>query len=212
MTILIQGAMKKEINELIKVFSLKLKRHEGYQFYRGHHLIVSLTKIGTVNASKATRLAIKYYRPTHVFNIGLCGAHVKNLHPNHLIIGDVVTYIKAKQERLILKGTPSLIRLVDQIPTKLKLTHAIMGSANLFTKDEKTIQRYQKICQHVSEDMESIASYYECESENIPHLAIRIISNNEITHEDYETYHRAAAHHLQVFIEQLINVLRQSDN
>lgn len=216
MIILIQGAMDEEIHQLIKRFKAKKEKIQGYQFYFGnylkHKIIISLTKIGTVNASKATRIAINKFKPTHVINIGLCGAQIKTLHPFDIVIGDKVIYISHRTKHLILKGSRSLSLLTNKVSTKIKIYHSLMGSANLFTKDKKEIIKYHKNCHHVTEDMESIASYFECDEENIKHLTIRIVSNNELLDEDYEKYHKKASRLLQDFIYKFINVLIKACN
>ena len=93
--ILIQGAMEVETNFLIdNLENKKSITHSGYQFYQGmihnHRTVISLTKVGTVNAAVATIIGINEFHPKYIINQGIAGGHPLNVHRGDLVLGENV--------------------------------------------------------------------------------------------------------------------------
>ena len=91
-TILIQGAMKVELefikNKLKETKEIKI---DGYNFIIGnlenYKIVLSETKIGTMNSAVSTYIGIKNFNPTCIINQGVSGGGAKNIHKNDLVIG-----------------------------------------------------------------------------------------------------------------------------
>ncbi len=90
--ILIQGAMEVELKyikqNLEQVEKIQI---DGYTFFKGNLLnypiILSETKIGSINATISTLIGIKKFNPKFIINQGVAGGQSKNIHKNDLVIG-----------------------------------------------------------------------------------------------------------------------------
>ncbi len=92
-TILIQGAMKVELNYIkSKLNNIEEIEIDGYNFIIGkidnNKIVLSETKIGTVNSALATYIGIKKIMPICIINQGVAGGTARNIHKNDLIIGN----------------------------------------------------------------------------------------------------------------------------
>ena len=90
--ILIQGAMKIELEIILEKISEKEEKEiDGYKFINGkinnYPIILSLTKIGSVNSNLATYIAIKEFNPESIINQGVAGGQNKNIHRGDIVIG-----------------------------------------------------------------------------------------------------------------------------
>ena len=87
--ILIQGAMKIELEIILEKISEKEEKEiDGYKFINGkinnYPIILSLTKIGSVNSNLATYIAIKEFNPECIINQGVAGGQNKIIHRRRL--------------------------------------------------------------------------------------------------------------------------------
>ena len=204
--IIIQGAMKMETEELLKL--IKFEKEEeinGFKFYIGninnYPVIISETQIGIVNVSIATCIAIQKYNPRAIINQGVAGAHVDYIHRNDIVVGEksvnvnsFITGIKNKGEgsnpfewlfdnrSFEVECNAILLEVAKKIniPT-YNLFYGILGSGDIFNREIDRIKWIQERKNTLSEDNESIAVYTICERFGIPCIGFRTITNNEVT-------------------------------
>lgn len=212
MTIIIQGAMDKEIDVLSEHFKPSAtKTIATYDFhissYMGNDIILSKTGVGLINASVATTVGINEFKPTLVINQGCAGGHTPDIKNGDLIIVEKTVYINnfyTNPKRLgegssslewypckrsyVVPSTPKYVDLADGVEFDGKKRVGILGSGDIFSKEVDRINFLHELFGELSEDMESVAALKACELFNVDRLALRIISNNEITGEafDYE--------------------------
>lgn len=204
-TVFIQGAVKEEIDILIdNLPNGKWKEHNTYRFYEVNddnvRIVIGVTQIGIMNASISTMIAAQIYQPDYVINQGTCGAHKAHLKVGDIIVGDravylgrVTTPIKHRGEgsdsltwKTIMceyDGSAELSKLSGEIKYDGSVYHGIIGTSDFFTREVDRIEKLTEEFNELCEDMESVAVYKACNAMNIPVIAIRIISNNEITGE-----------------------------
>ncbi len=227
--ILLQGAMPCEVAEFRKFF-MPLRREvvAGFLFdlgeFQGSTVIISETGVGLIQASCATTLALERYRPTHILNQGLAGAHREDLSLGDVILGKEVRSINSfakPQSPLEKKDTADtlpheswefqdfwkgdspllaseqLLQAFRQEDWKGKLLEGVLGSGDVWNREDQVIRWIHRQRNTLSEDMESLGVYKIAQAFSVPCLGIRIISNNELTGTGYdETWAKA----LQEFI------------
>lgn len=210
-TILIQGAMDIEIEYLkSKLQNVKNKNISMYEFYEGNinniNVIISKTLIGTINATIATMIGIREFKPDLVINQGIAGSHRRNIHQGDIVVGkqcyNINAYsMPAKKEKEgsnpfeweINKRAKEIKhsdeKTVEGLSEFLKNNYSnttyigTLGSGDVFNREIDRIDWITKTFDNLCEDMESIGMYSVCEKFDIPCIGIRIISNNEITGE-----------------------------
>lgn len=210
MTIVIQGAMDCELDELIEYFKPNaVKTVAGYNFYsssyNGNEIILSKTGVGMINASVATTICINEFKPSLVINQGCAGGHTPEMKNGDLIIGEKSVYINnfytnpkkvgegsdsldwyPCKRSYVVECTPKYVDLAKGIAFVDKKYIGILGSGDIFSKEIDRINFLHGLFGELSEDMESVAALKVCELFNVDRLALRIISNNEITHEAFD--------------------------
>ena len=80
MAILLQGAEKQEIDYFLsKLQNSERKVIGGFEFYFGkindRDVVISKTKVGEINASIATTIAIQSFKIDKIINQGTAGSH-----------------------------------------------------------------------------------------------------------------------------------------
>ena len=213
-TVLIQGAMDIEIQELLE----KLEKQEkivisDYEFYTGKikncNVIISKTLIGTINATIATILGIEKFKPDIVINQGIAGAHRESIHTGDIIIGEKCYNINSysmpsknrgegsnpfewepdKRAKEIKSADHKLVQKFQkffQEKHRGKVYIGTIGSGDVFNREIDRIDWINNKFGNLCEDMESIGVYSVCNKFKIPCIGIRIISNNEITGEELD--------------------------
>lgn len=203
-TIVIQGAIIEEIQPFLDFFKPTEKQEiAGFEFYITSYnekkIIISLTKVGIVNATESTMIAIFNFKPDVIINQGTCGAHLKELKVGTLIVGEKAIYLNKfktpkKNEN---EGSNSLewefskkgcyeMNATNWILNILKnqlnnsAIFGTLGSGDLFSRESDRIKYMQTTLGELSEDMETSAVYKTCDDFNIDHIGIRIVSNNEL--------------------------------
>lgn len=234
MTILIQGAMKEEIDYLIDFYkTAKNVTIAGYEFYlaqyKGHKVVISLTNIGIINSTTATAIAIMNFSPDLVINEGCAGSHILDGQVGDIVIGESSVYInnfvtktKSKDEgsnsldwtqnlkrSYSVSSTPKYVNLAKTIKTSYNLIVGKLGSGDLFSRECDRILYLHNLFGELCEDMESIASLKVCESFSIDRIAFRIISNNELISAKFD---RSVCKHLQIFVVDFIEEVINSIN
>lgn len=222
MTILVQGAMDSELDVLKDYFKpAEVRTINGYEFYLceypNNKIILSKTEVGIINASIAGTIGIHEFRPELVINQGCAGAHRADIKRGDLIIGEKTVYInnfRTEAKRLgegsdslswrpshnntyVIPSTPKFVELAESVDFDGKKYTGIIGAGDLFSKEVDRINYMHGLFGELSEDMESVAAMKVCESFNVDRIALRIISNNEITKESFD---RTVCSTLQNFV------------
>ena len=205
MKILLQGAMDEEINHFIDYFKPHSKKTiYGYDFfvasYKNNSIILSKTREGIINATLSTTLALQEFSPDIVINQGAAGAHSTDLHIGDIVVGESCVYMNDfktkprgksegsnpfdwfpnKKRSYVVESSLSLVDLAKNISFNSKIVCGRLGSGDLSSKEYDRIMNLEKHFCHLSEDMESVASMKVSETFGKDHIAIRIISNNEL--------------------------------
>lgn len=203
MIILLQGAMKEEVNVFIEHYNpTKTKNINGYDFYillyNEHKIIISQTKEGIINTTIATMIAINEFKPDIVINQGCAGGHTLKAKQGDIFVGEKSVYIndfkstaKAKGDGsnslewqpnkkrcYVVESTKELIEIAKNIDANTKL--GTLGSGDLLSREYDRIIYLNSLFHEDCEDMESIAALKVCETFGIDKIAFRIISNNEL--------------------------------
>ena len=232
--ILIQGALKSELDLLLDTFEVLQTRTVGeFEFYECIHqnrpVVISRTKIGEINSSIATALGIQTYHPRLIINQGTAGALTDWLNTGDVVIGTRVCYLSQfsthadRDADLINPWKSDAYRSVDgdvisyhtnaDLLQKLKtvcenqLINAyfdVIGSGDVWTKDPRQIHRYHQQYGVVCEAMECAGAYLAANSLQTPLVSIRAISNNELKSQAYDQASGALA---QRFVLKLLEHL-----
>jgi adenosylhomocysteine nucleosidase len=212
--IIIQGAMSVEIEYLIQQLENREELDiNGYQFYKGqienYPVIISKTEIGVINSSVATTLAILKFAPSIIINQGIAGAHSRKIHKKDIVVGINCININCMETEQRGEGQGSnpfawtivnrhekelvcdnkFLELVKENEKKYKegkIYYGVIGSGDAFNREIDRIDLFHQNYHTLCEDMETISAYTVADKLNIPCIGIRVISNNEITKEEYD--------------------------
>ena len=205
----------------------KEKNIQGYTFYEGIYnnkdIVISLSKVGLIHTSASLSLAIEKYNPHLIINIGIAGSTSKNIHTKDIIIGEIVlninsyktpykkekeksnpeewellTFLSGEEDKLIEQhANIDLLNKTKKILSNNNTYIGKIGSGDIWNREIDRIlylnNKYKILC----EDMESIATYTISNQNNIPVIAIKMISDNIITNEEYK---REVGEELQIII------------
>ncbi len=231
-TILIVAAMEDvELDYLeSRLENLIKTKHNGFVFYEGNigekKIVLCVSNIGLINASAGVAIGIEKYNPDLIINEGVAGSLLKNIHKGDIIIGteainitsmeyigpgntmedyEITTFLHGEDSRLITqKANQELLEKIRENLKDEKLHFGIIASGDIWNKDPNRIEylcnRYQTIC----EDMESVAIYTIANMMEIPVVAIKGISDNEILGEEYEL---SVSTKVQQVVEKIIKEL-----
>lgn len=220
--ILIQGAMTLEIAYYLECLE---RRQElvvkSYRFFTGKlagkEVVISRTKMGTLNAAISTMLGILNFEPKFVLNQGTAGAHLEAIHTGDIIIGEQSEYLnylvmppRAEGEgsdsltwhfKAPLKSrsaTSELVEFFNNQPYREGEKYVgIIGSGDIYSREVDRIRWIQSHKHSLCEDMETASVYEVCHKMQVPGIGIRIISNNELL---LEPFQEEMAETLQRFI------------
>lgn len=226
MTIIIQGAMDCELDVLTEYFApVTTKNIAGYNFlissYKGNDIILSKTEVGLINATAATVIGINEFHPALVINQGCAGGHVADIKNGELVIGEKSVYINnfytnpkgagegsdsldwyPCKRSYVVPSTAAYVQIADGIAFDGKKRIGILGSGDLFSQEVDRINYMHSLFGELCEDMESVAALKVCEAFGVDRLALRIISNNEITLEPFDY---GVCKTLQKFVIELVD-------
>lgn len=180
--------------------------------YQGCPLIISVTSIGQANAAASTVLGIEEFKPIAVINQGTAGAHSKDLHPFDIVIGTSTCDFGACEsigtsKRMGLFGNhvydensgdfisvidfypdPQLLESARKVSSTYKAGNIVegkIGTSGAWDKNKSQIKYLHKTLETLCEEMETATVAQMCYDYKIPFIGIRIISNNELTGEDF---------------------------
>lgn len=214
--ILIQVAMEVECQEILKkINNLKEKNISGYKFYEGdildYKVVVSLLKVGLIEASSSLTVALCNYKIKAIINAGISGATDVNLHIKDIVIAtscininsyrtpyksknegtnpnewELITFLSGEEDRLIeQKASSYLIDLTKNVNTKYNVYYGIIGSGDVWNNEIDRILYLSEQYNILTEDMEAIATYTIANKWNIPVISIKMISDNSLIKEEY---------------------------
>ena len=217
--ILIQGAEDSEIDFLIE----KLEESEkivigNYVFFKGKfkdkNIVISRTKVGEINSSAVTAIAIMKFAPIAIINQGTAGGYGENIHKGDIVVAENYIQInsfatesneksKRIEENINLKEflTDDEIknsfhvansRLLDTFKkllpsiTDTSVHYGTVGSGDTWNKNKDIIKFLNEKYDILCEEMEIAGVYRIANNFNVPVISIRVISNNEVLKEKYE--------------------------
>lgn len=175
-------------------------------------VVVSRTGMGPINAAAATTIAIERFHPAAIIDQGTAGAHNPELQIWDIVLGAKTTdYGAFKSEHAdagagssesrwkpivheiqgkrypVFAGDAKLIAMAKAVPyARARVVEGTIGSAYQFNKEIDRIAWLRKTYGTDSEDMESVYIAGVAAGMGVPFLAIRIISDSEYTHPNYE--------------------------
>lgn len=216
--ILIQVAMEVECQELLTNLNDIIKKEiKGYQFYEGtkkeYPIVICLSKVGLIQASAAVTVAIQYYNPIAVINIGIAGATTKKIHTKDIVIGEscininsyqtpkakekegsnpnnweLLTFLSGAKDKLIIQNAnTTLINLTKEMPIaeSNKIYFGRIGSGDAWNREADRLLFLNEKYTILCEDMEAIAIYTLANQWNIPVISLKMISDNTLIGEEY---------------------------
>ena len=214
-----------------KITEEEIKGYKCYKTnIKNNEIYFLLTQVGEINSSISTTKAIVKLNPNKIINIGTAGAHKKNLKIGDLIIGEeiinmnsiitpfkklnegsnsliwnITNFISDSENKLIkLKGDENLIKLIEKVGIKynINLIKGIISSGDIWNKEIDRINYFNEKYNSLCEEMEAYGIYYISIQENIPVIALKVISNNEINGEKFD---KNSAIKLQDFVYNILN-------
>ena len=234
--ILVQGAMEIEIEKLKEELeNIQMLNIDGYLFYKGTYknypIVISLTQIGSINATISTVLAIKEFSPIYIINQGISGGQQKEIHQGDLIIGtecknscsrdtlvkpqgsgvnpfewNIINFFDEKQITKY-ESDDYLLKIAKEESKKYKNGNVhigILGSGDTWDKEADYVIWLNQNLGIISADMESIGTYTVAQKYKIPVIGIRVISDNAIVH---ELYNRNVSSYVQEFVLKMLERL-----
>ena len=212
--IVIQGALKSELDYLLDFFKFNKKVNLGkcvfYEcMYKGYPIIISKTKMGEIASAIATTLVIQKYNPLFIINQGTAGAFVEKLNIGDMVLGERIYYISQfstdenKENEVVnpwknteymdneivsYKADEKLLDLLKSLEAlkKENIYFGCIGSGDVWTKDINLIKKYNKDFGIMCEAMECSGAYMAANTLQTPLVSIRVISNNEIKNQPYD--------------------------
>ncbi len=183
--------------------------------FEGYPIIISKTKVGLIETSIATFIGITNFNPIIVINQGTAGACNKTQDIGDIVIGnkcininsfitkhkeekqgleplkwELLTFKERKDELIEYLSNQNLNNIVQKCKEKYtngKIVSGTIGSGDVWDKEVDRIKWFNKKYNVLCEDMETISAYTVCDKLNIPVIGIRVISNNEITKESFDS-------------------------
>lgn len=205
----ITAAMECEISE---IWSALDERSDfllaGYPaasgFINGWPVVAARSRIGMINTAILTAALVSEFHPLCLLSQGTAGSHLEQLHPGDLILGAQVRCINSasmavqdcqaleqlsRGEWEALRAFPgdlTLLAAARRTPCESgAVLEGIIGSGDFWTHGAADIRRIRSRFGTVCEEMETFAAAQVCSQTGTPFLGIRIISNNELTSEDF---------------------------
>ena len=234
--ILITGAEDTELNILLDKLENKKEDYiHGYNFYKGffynYPVIIVRTDVGIINATISTTIAIQEFDPCIVINQGTAGSHVLDFTRGDLVIAEKVammnSYVTPCKEgkmevnalewnirtfadnKQIINTDEKLLNMANLIQNEYlygNIYNGVIASGDMFNRETKRIKWFNKKFDTVCEEMEGFAVYSVAEKFKVPVIGFRVISNNELTGEKYDTkYGECSQEFTYCFVKRFIN-------
>ena len=187
-----------------KLNNLKNNEYKGFNFYEGKiaekDVVLCTSKVGLINASISTTIAIEKYNPKIIINEGLAGGYINETDRGKIVIGidainitsmeckgegtsledyEITTFLHNRENELIpQKADEMLIKFIKEKFKKENFIFGRIASGDIWNKNKYRIkyinQKYGAKC----EDMECVAIYTVANIYKIPVISIIAISNN----------------------------------
>jgi adenosylhomocysteine nucleosidase len=197
---------------------------------KNYPVVLAKTNIGLVNASSCITLAIEKYNPLCIINEGTAGGITESRHKKDIIIGTEVFNINSYKtpykelgegtdsrdwelmtftdggvdEKVTIKSDEKLAEIAFSMKNEYEYGNVykgIIGSGDVWNREKDKLKYLDEVHNVSCEDMESIAIYTVAKNYNLPVLAIKIMSDNELLGEEYEP---KVALYCQEFVEKVI--------
>lgn len=200
-------ALKEELNELLKILTLK-KETKKYDltFYEctldNKEIILVESGMGKVNSARAAQVLIDIMNVNYILNVGVAGSLDSNLKVCDIVVGEKLVQYDYDVEPLgykkseipgigvYINSDEYLLKLSKDIETETNTYFGIIASGDKFITDEemskKIASEYNAICC----EMEGAAISQVCYLSKVPFIVIRAISdsingNNELSFEEF---------------------------
>ena len=180
-------AMNEELNELLRIMSLK-RKYSIYDltFYEcddtnnNNKCILVESGIGKVNAARATQILIDNEKVDYIFNIGVAGALTDTINICDMVIGEQFVqhdfdltpfnYKKGIIPNLkeSIKSDNYLISLTKDIPSDTAIHYGVIASGDQFINDKTRSNSIRKNFGASCVEMEGAAIAQVCHLCNIP--------------------------------------------
>ena len=209
MGILLQGVEKQEIDYFLsKIQKSERKVIGGFEFYFGkindREVVISKTKVGEINASIATTIAIQSFKIDKIINQGTAGSHSVDVRRGDCVV--VCDYVQINsyetvdgEYRIRTFNTDDIIakreydnnfikEIFDKISSvsERRIHLGKIASGDVWNKDVNIIKKIHKDYDTLGEEMEIAGVYSVADSFKIPVVGVRIISNNSLLDEGYD--------------------------
>lgn len=187
--------------------------YEG--FIDNYPVVILKTKVGVINAAISTLLLIQKYNPIAIINQGTAGSHEYNCHKLDLVVGKEVININSvktgvkqlgrgtnplewqikdfhtgsENDYIIYNCDENMLEIAKSI--KEKYTYGTMhfgriGSGDVWNREIDRINWFNKNFKTLCEEMEAVSIYKIADIFNIPVIAFKVISNNELIGEKFD--------------------------
>lgn len=200
-------AMKEELNELLKILTLK-KQYEIFDltFYECNlndkEIVLVEAGIGKVNAARTTQILIDNMKVDYIFNIGVAGSTSPSVSVCDIVIGeklvqhdfDITPFDHEKgyipNVGTYIESDEYLLKLAKDIKVDSKVHIGNIASGDIFVTDKNMSNKIANKFNALCTEMEGASIAQVCYLSHVPFLVIRSISDsvngeNELTYDDF---------------------------
>lgn len=196
-------AMRKELDLLLPLLrNSEASKMGGFEFYRGrmgnHDVMVMQCGIGKVNAAMGTLMLVNNFAPDFVINSGVAGGADLSVKVMDVVAGAQVAYHDVwcgpESEVGQVQGLPRYFdgaeRLLNLIPDRDGIHKGLICSGDQFIDTMDEVKRIKGLFPGaLAVDMESGAIAQVCYLNNVPMLALRVISDSPgASHDNTQQY------------------------
>jgi len=148
--IVVQGAVDTELQPLLAALAGKQEiQIAAWTFWRGRiggkTIVVSRTEVGPVNASTATTLAIRTFRPRLIINQGTAGATIPDLKLFDIVVGEATVDYGAFRSAPADAGTGVDLSRWTPMPHRLRLDGRERVAFDRFPGDAAAVEAALRI-------------------------------------------------------------------
>ena len=196
-------AMAKELELLLPLLQdSEESRMGGFVFHRGkmgrHDVMVMQCGIGKVNAAMGALMLVNNFTPNYVINSGVAGGADVSVNVMDVVAGARVAYHDVwcgpESEVGQVQGLPLYFegakRLLDLVPERDSIHKGLICSGDQFIDTMDAVNRIKgDFPDALAVDMESGAIAQVCHLNNVPFLALRVISDSPgASHDNTKQY------------------------
>ncbi len=220
MTILIIGAMDKEISALSSAFNAKPDEKGNLTASVGvNKVVIATSGVGKVNAAATTQRLICQYSPDFVINTGVAGGIANDITLGETVIAKKLTYHDFNPLDILLRYPPystmfecdtTLTELARQACEKLNVKHrmGVVVSGDCFVNDADVKADIQNRFSADCTEMEGAAIAHTCMVNSVKFLVIRAVCDfADSTADMINAFEDTAAKTAALITEYIINNL-----